>query len=156
MGKMQIWKWQKVGRIYLAGGITLVTGLIIWITSLPFMRRTRFQLFYNIHHFYIIFLVFFLFHAGDRHFYMIFPGVLLFGLDKLSLVSQKIQVNICQQALFSSRSQRFQDEVGESEFGVVVCGPESMKESVALACQQCCKGKNKKPTMSFQSLNFTL
>ncbi|KAL8141981.1 hypothetical protein V2J09_015013 [Rumex salicifolius] len=84
----QIWKWQKVGRIYLAGGITLVTGLIIWMTSLPFMRRTRFQLFYSIHHLYIIFLVFFLFHAGDRHFYMIFPGVLLFGLDKLLRIIQ--------------------------------------------------------------------
>ncbi|XP_019243624.1 PREDICTED: ferric reduction oxidase 8, mitochondrial isoform X2 [Nicotiana attenuata] len=35
----EMWKWQKVGRIYLAGEISLVTGLVIWITSLPQILR---------------------------------------------------------------------------------------------------------------------
>lgn len=83
-----MWKWQKTGRIYLAGEIALVTGLVIWITSLPWIRRKRFYIFYYTHHLYIVFLVFFLFHAGDRHFYMIFPGVFLFGLDKLLRIIQ--------------------------------------------------------------------
>ncbi|KAK6249557.1 hypothetical protein SCA6_003562 [Theobroma cacao] len=84
----EITKWQRTGRIYLAGEITLVTGLIMWITSLPQIRRKRFEIFYYIHHLYIIFIVFFLLHAGDRHFYMIFPGIFLFGIDKLLRIIQ--------------------------------------------------------------------
>eukprot|EP00258_Populus_trichocarpa_P021748 XP_024437767.1 ferric reduction oxidase 8, mitochondrial isoform X1 [Populus trichocarpa] len=84
----EIWRWQKKGRIYLAGEIALVTGLVIWITSLPQIRRRRFEIFYYTHHLYIVFLIFFLFHAGDRHFYMVFSGVFLFGLDKLLRILQ--------------------------------------------------------------------
>ncbi|CAL2249786.1 unnamed protein product [Prunus armeniaca] len=82
----EIWEWQ----IYLAGEICLVTGLVIWITSLPQIRRKQFEIFYYTHHLYMVFLVFFLFHAGDRHFYMVFlfPGIFLFGLDKLLLIIQ--------------------------------------------------------------------
>ncbi|CAL2258264.1 unnamed protein product [Prunus armeniaca] len=83
-----IWEWQKTGRIYLAGEICLVTGLVIWITSLPQIRRKQFEIFYYTHHLYMVFLVFFLFHAGDRHFYMVFPGIFLFGLDNLLLIIQ--------------------------------------------------------------------
>jgi hypothetical protein len=84
----QIWKWQKTGRIYLAGEIALVVGLIIFVTSLPQIRRRKFEIFYYTHHLYIVFLVFFLFHAGDKHFYMVFPGVFLFSLDKLLRIIQ--------------------------------------------------------------------
>ncbi|XP_059657968.1 ferric reduction oxidase 8, mitochondrial [Cornus florida] len=84
----EIWKWQKTGRIYLAGELSLVTGLVIWITSLPQIRRKKFEIFYYTHHLYIVFLVLFLFHAGDRHFYMVFPGIFLFGLDKLLRIVQ--------------------------------------------------------------------
>lgn len=84
----EMWQWQKTGRIYLAGEITLLTGLVIWFTSLPQIRRKKFELFYYTHHLYIIFFVFFLFHAGDRHFYMVLPGIFLFGLDKLLRIVQ--------------------------------------------------------------------
>ncbi|KAI8543758.1 hypothetical protein RHMOL_Rhmol08G0242900 [Rhododendron molle] len=84
----EMWRWQKTGRIYLAGEITLVTGLVIWITSLPQIRRRQFEIFYYTHHLYIVFLVFYLFHGGDRHFYMVFPGIFLFALDKLLRIIQ--------------------------------------------------------------------
>ncbi|XP_050222371.1 ferric reduction oxidase 8, mitochondrial isoform X2 [Mercurialis annua] len=84
----EIRKWQRTGRIYLAGEIALVTGLVIWITSLPQIRRKRFEIFYYTHHLYIVFLIFFLFHTGDRHFYMVFPGIFLFSLDKLLRIIQ--------------------------------------------------------------------
>ncbi|XP_073139963.1 ferric reduction oxidase 8, mitochondrial [Henckelia pumila] len=87
----EMWKWQNKGRIYLAGEIGLVAGLIIWITALPQIRRTRFELFYYTHHLYIVFIVFFLFHGGDRHFYMVFSGVFLFALDKLLRILQSRQ-----------------------------------------------------------------
>ncbi|KAG5230209.1 ferric reductase transmembrane component family protein [Salix suchowensis] len=84
----EMWRWQKTGRIYLAGEMALVTGLIIWISSLPQIRRRRFEIFYYTHHLYIIFLIFFLFHAGDRHFYSVFAGIFLFCLDKLLRIVQ--------------------------------------------------------------------
>ncbi|WOL14390.1 ferric reduction oxidase 8, mitochondrial [Canna indica] len=84
----EIIKWQSVGRVNIAGAITLATGVIIWITSLPQIRRKQFQLFYSAHHLYIVFFFFFLMHAGDRHFFLVFAGVLLFGLDKLLRIIQ--------------------------------------------------------------------
>ncbi|RWR80120.1 ferric reduction oxidase 8, mitochondrial [Cinnamomum micranthum f. kanehirae] len=88
----QLLQWQITGRVNLAGEIALVTGLIIWITSLPQIRRKRFELFYYTHHLYAIFIIFFLFHGGDRHFYTVFSGVVLFALDKLLRVIQSRQV----------------------------------------------------------------
>ncbi|XP_019463863.1 PREDICTED: ferric reduction oxidase 8, mitochondrial [Lupinus angustifolius] len=84
----EIWKWQKKGRIYLAGEIALIAGLVIWVTSLPQIRRRKFEIFYYTHHLYSVLLVFFLFHAGDRHFYTVFSGVFLFSLDKLLRIVQ--------------------------------------------------------------------
>ncbi|CAJ1943778.1 unnamed protein product [Sphenostylis stenocarpa] len=84
----EIWKWQNTGRIYFAGEITLVVGLVIWVTSLPQIRRRQFEIFYYTHHLYAVFLVFFLFHCGDRHFYTVFPGIFLFSLDKLIQIIQ--------------------------------------------------------------------
>ncbi|XP_042420246.1 ferric reduction oxidase 8, mitochondrial-like [Zingiber officinale] len=84
----EIVKWQSVGRVNIAGAMALTTGLIIWITSLPQIRRKQFQLFYLTHHLYIVFILFFLIHAGDKHFYLVFAGVLLFAVDKLLRIVQ--------------------------------------------------------------------
>ncbi|KAM0018801.1 putative ferric-chelate reductase (NADH) [Helianthus debilis subsp. tardiflorus] len=84
----EILEWQKTGRIYLAGEISLATGLVIWITSLPQVRRKRFEIFYYTHHLYIIFLVFFLFHTGDRHFYMVLPAIFIFAIERLLRIVQ--------------------------------------------------------------------
>lgn len=101
----EIGKWQNTGRIYLAGEITLVTGLVIWITSLPQIRRKNFEFFYYTHHLYIVFLLFFLFHGGDRHFYMVFPGVFLFGLDKLlRIIQSRPESCILSARIFPSRA----------------------------------------------------
>ncbi|KAJ3701664.1 hypothetical protein LUZ61_005369 [Rhynchospora tenuis] len=79
----EITTWQRIGRVNLAGAIGLIAGLIIWITSLPVIRRKYFQLFYITHHTYIVFIGFFLLHAGEKHFYLVFSGVFLFALDKV-------------------------------------------------------------------------
>ncbi|BFG32481.1 hypothetical protein CerSpe_187550 [Prunus speciosa] len=104
----EIWEWQKTGRIYLAGEICLVTGLVIWITSLPQIRRKQFEIFYYTHHLYMVFLVFFLFHAGDRHFYMVFPGIFLFGLDKLlRIIQSRPETCILSARIFPSKAIEF-------------------------------------------------
>lgn len=84
----EVWKWQKTGRIYLAGEIALIAGLAIGITSLPQVRRKRFELFYYTHHLYTVFIIFFLFHTGDRHFYMVFPAIFLFAIERLLRIIQ--------------------------------------------------------------------
>lgn len=100
-----MWRWQKTGRIYLAGEITLLTGLVIWITSLPQIRRKRFEIFYYTHHLYIVFLVFFLFHTGDRHFYMVLPGFFLFCLDKiLRMIQSRPETYILSARIFPSKA----------------------------------------------------
>nr|GMD31404.1 ferric reduction oxidase 8, mitochondrial isoform X2 [Ipomoea batatas] len=101
----EVWRWQKVGRIYLAGEITLLTGLIIWVTSLPQIRRKCFEVFYYTHHLYIVFLVFFLFHSGDRHFYMVFPGIFLFAIDKLlRIIESRPHTRILSARIFPSKA----------------------------------------------------
>ncbi|CAM8929624.1 unnamed protein product [Rhodiola kirilowii] len=84
----EVWKWQKAGRVYLAGEVALIAGVVIWITSLPAIRRKRFEVFYYTHHLYIVFLIFVLFHVGDKHFYTVLGGILLFGIDKLHIIVQ--------------------------------------------------------------------
>ncbi|URE12420.1 ferric reduction oxidase 8 [Musa troglodytarum] len=80
--------FKEARRVNIAGAIALATGVIIWITSLPQVRRKQFQLFFSAHHLYIVFILFFLIHAGDRHFYLVFAGVLLFALDKILRIIQ--------------------------------------------------------------------
>ncbi|KAL9243116.1 hypothetical protein vseg_017044 [Gypsophila vaccaria] len=100
----QIWNWQKDGRIYLAGVIALVAALVIWISSLPFVRRKNFSVFFYVHHLYIVFITFFLFHAGDKHFYMVFPGVFLFGLDKLlRVICSRPETRVLSVRIFPSK-----------------------------------------------------
>lgn len=94
MVEEQIVKWQSVGRVNIAGAIALATGLIIWITSLPQIRRKQFQIFYLTHHLYIVFILFFLIHAGDKHFYLVLAGVLLFVLDKLLRIVQSRRTTV--------------------------------------------------------------
>lgn len=89
----------------MAGVISLVIGLLMWITSLPQIRRKCFETFYYTHHLYIVFLVSFLFHAGDRHFYWILPGVFLFGLDKtLRIVQSRSESRILSARLYSCKA----------------------------------------------------
>ncbi|KAL4193394.1 hypothetical protein AMTRI_Chr06g176670 [Amborella trichopoda] len=84
----ELLKWQKTGSVNLAGEFALMAGLIIWITSIYYIRRKWFELFYWTHHLYGVFIVFFLFHVGDRHFYTVISGVLLFTLDKILRIVQ--------------------------------------------------------------------
>ncbi|KAJ9567883.1 hypothetical protein OSB04_003849 [Centaurea solstitialis] len=101
----EVWKWQKTGRIYLAGEIALVAGLIIGITSLPQVRRKRFEIFYYTHHLYTIFIVFFLFHTGDRHFYMVFPAIFLFAIERLlRIIQSRPETCILSARIFPSKA----------------------------------------------------
>ncbi|KAL4566620.1 hypothetical protein LXL04_030740 [Taraxacum kok-saghyz] len=101
----EMWKWQKTGRIYLAGEIALIAGFVIGITSLPQVRRKRFEIFYYTHHLYIIFIIFFLFHTGDRHFYMVFPAIFLFAIERLlRMINSRPETCILSARIFPSKA----------------------------------------------------
>eukprot|EP01018_Ginkgo_biloba_P025258 Gb_17654 [translate_table: standard] len=93
--KSELSRWDPTGRANLAGEITLLSGLIIWLTSINQIRRKFFELFYYSHHLYVIFIVFFIMHVDDRHFCTVLSGIFLLLLDRfLRFLQSRITVNI--------------------------------------------------------------
>ncbi|KAA0033184.1 ferric reduction oxidase 7 [Cucumis melo var. makuwa] len=58
-------EWKDVGIANLPGVISILAGLLMWITSLPKLRTKNFELFFYTHQLYIIFVVFLAPHVGD-------------------------------------------------------------------------------------------
>lgn len=80
---MQMLKWEKIGVSNVAGEMGLLTGLGIWLTSVPCIRRKVFELFYYTHHLYILFVVFFILHVGSSYCWITLPGFFLFLVDRM-------------------------------------------------------------------------
>ncbi|KAK7279915.1 hypothetical protein RJT34_24976 [Clitoria ternatea] len=78
----EILKWNKVGVSNVAGAVALLSGLILWVATLPFIRRKAFELFFYIHHLYIVFVVFFVLHVGISSSCVVLPGLYLFLIDR--------------------------------------------------------------------------
>ncbi|KAE8729950.1 Ferric reduction oxidase 3 [Hibiscus syriacus] len=78
----QVLKWDKIEVSNMAGEIALFSGLAVWATSLPRIRRKMFELFYYTHHLYILFVVFFVFHVGFAYSCIMLPGFYLFLVDR--------------------------------------------------------------------------
>lgn len=76
-------KWAKTGISNVAGELALLFGLLMWVTTIPRIRRKMFELFFYIHHFYILFMVFFVFHVGFYSYaWIMLPGFYLFLVDR--------------------------------------------------------------------------
>lgn len=80
---MQILEWDRTGVSILAGAISLLGGLVLWVTTFPNIRRKKFEVFYYTHHFYIIFMLFFIFHVGISYSFISLPGFYLFVIDRI-------------------------------------------------------------------------
>ncbi|KAF5733130.1 putative ferric-chelate reductase [Tripterygium wilfordii] len=78
----EILEWKDIGIANLAGVISLLAGLFMWVTSLPGVRQWNFELFFYTHQLYIIFVLFFALHVGDFIFSMSAGGIFLFMLDR--------------------------------------------------------------------------
>ncbi|KAJ8572719.1 hypothetical protein K7X08_009230 [Anisodus acutangulus] len=74
--------WKNVGVANLPGVISLAAGLLMWVTSLPGLRRKNFELFFYTHQLYVVFVVFFALHVGDFIFMIAGAGIFLFMLDR--------------------------------------------------------------------------
>ncbi|XP_016480821.2 ferric reduction oxidase 2-like [Nicotiana tabacum] len=75
-------KWAKNDISNLAGELSLLSGLVLWIATFPRMRRKMFELFFYTHHLYILFVVFFVFHVGVSYAGIMLPGFYLFMVDR--------------------------------------------------------------------------
>ncbi|TMW94481.1 hypothetical protein EJD97_010207 [Solanum chilense] len=74
--------WKNIGIANLPGVISLLAGLLMWVTSLPGVRRKNFELFFYTHQLYVVFVVFLALHVGDFVFMMAGAGIFLFMLDR--------------------------------------------------------------------------
>ncbi|XP_042486010.1 ferric reduction oxidase 2-like [Macadamia integrifolia] len=75
-------KWDKVGVSNIAGEVSLLSGLVLWATTFPRIRRKMFELFFYTHHFYILFIIFFILHVGIVYACMMLPCFYLFLVDR--------------------------------------------------------------------------
>ncbi|XP_074282540.1 ferric reduction oxidase 2-like [Silene latifolia] len=75
-------KWKKAGISNIAGEISLLIGLILWVATIPRIRRKIFEVFLYTHYLYILFMLFFFFHVGISYAFYVLPGFLLFMIDR--------------------------------------------------------------------------
>ncbi|CAA3011740.1 ferric reduction oxidase 6-like [Olea europaea subsp. europaea] len=87
--------WRNVGIANFPGVISLLAGLLMWITSLPGLRRINFELFFYTHQLYVVFVVFLALHVGDFIFCFAAGGIFLFMLDRfLRFCQSRKTVNV--------------------------------------------------------------
>ncbi|KAJ8420196.1 hypothetical protein Cgig2_021666 [Carnegiea gigantea] len=91
----ELLEWRDVGVANLAGVISLVAGLLMWVTSLHPVRKWNFELFFYTHQLYVVFVLFLAFHVGDFIFCFGAGGIFLFMLDRfLRFIQSRKTVDI--------------------------------------------------------------
>jgi hypothetical protein len=79
---LQLLSWEPYEIAILPGVISLVAGIMMWVTSLGWVRQKFFELFFYTHQLYIVFMVFMALHVGDFLFSIAFVGFFLFVFDR--------------------------------------------------------------------------
>ncbi|KNA10876.1 hypothetical protein SOVF_140320 [Spinacia oleracea] len=91
----QTFEWRDIGVANLAGVISLTSGILMWVTSLPGVRKWNFELFFYTHQLYVVFVIFFAMHVGDFIYCMGAGGIFLFMLDRfLRFIQSRKTVDI--------------------------------------------------------------
>ncbi|XP_010545917.1 PREDICTED: ferric reduction oxidase 4 isoform X1 [Tarenaya hassleriana] len=75
-------QWNPTYVPNLAGTIAMLIGIAMWVTSLGWFRRKKFELFFYTHHLYGLYIIFYVIHVGDSWFCMILPNIFLFFVDR--------------------------------------------------------------------------
>nr|XP_043632684.1 ferric reduction oxidase 4-like [Erigeron canadensis] len=75
-------EWSKTYLSNVAGEIAFALALIMWVTSIPRVRRKMFEIFFYTHQTYILYLFFYIIHVGVAYFCLILPGIFLFLIDR--------------------------------------------------------------------------
>lgn len=101
----QMVKWDKTGISNVAGELSLVAGLAMWLTTFPRIRRKFFELFFYTHNLYILFIIFFILHVGISYAFMMLPGFYLFLVDRyLRLLQSRQRVRVVSARLLPCES----------------------------------------------------
>lgn len=79
---MQLLEWENNGVANLAGLISLLAGLLMWVTSRHPVRKDYFELFFYTHQLYVVFVVFLALHVGEFLFSIVAGGIFIFMLDR--------------------------------------------------------------------------
>lgn len=88
-------KWDKTGISNVAGELSLLAGLAMWLTTFPRIRRKFFELFFYTHNLYILFMIFFILHVGISYACIMLPGFYLFVVDRyLRLLQSRQRVRV--------------------------------------------------------------
>ncbi|KAH7864601.1 hypothetical protein Vadar_031591 [Vaccinium darrowii] len=74
--------WASTGIANVAGELSLLFGLFLWVTTHPRIRKNMFELFFYTHYLYILFMLFYIFHLGIAFAYTVLPGFYLFAIDR--------------------------------------------------------------------------
>ncbi|KAL6565952.1 hypothetical protein OROHE_005007 [Orobanche hederae] len=75
-------KWDDHYASNIAGEISLLCGLILWVTTYPNIRRKVFELFLYTHYLYIPFIIFFILHTNIGFACIMLPGFYLLSIDR--------------------------------------------------------------------------
>lgn len=103
LSEMLQWGDHYVSNI--AGEISLLCGLAMWITTYPNIRRKMFEVFLYTHYLYIIFIIFFIFHIGIGFACIMLPGFFLFVIDRyLRLLQSRQKVRLVSARVLSCES----------------------------------------------------
>ncbi|XP_078434582.1 ferric reduction oxidase 7, chloroplastic-like [Wolffia australiana] len=88
-------EWKSDGVANLAGVISLLAGLLMWVTSFQSVRTRYFELFFYTHQLYVVFIIFFAMHVGDFAFCFVAGAVFLFIVDRfLRFCQSRFTVNV--------------------------------------------------------------
>ncbi|KAL3680615.1 hypothetical protein R1sor_023571 [Riccia sorocarpa] len=77
-----IWEWKRFGVSNLAGVISMLAGIVMWVTSLELVRKYFFDVFYITHHMYLLVFAFGCWHVGDFASFYFLGCVTLFFIDR--------------------------------------------------------------------------
>ncbi|KAF8013709.1 hypothetical protein BT93_I1542 [Corymbia citriodora subsp. variegata] len=78
----EILEWADEDIAILPGVISLLAGLLMWVTTLPLVRKKKFELFFYTHQLYAVFVIFLALHVGDFLFSVAAGGIFLFVTDQ--------------------------------------------------------------------------
>jgi len=91
-GMKQMLEWKRTGISNVGGEVALVAGLLMWIATIPRIRRKAFELFFYTHYLYILF---FIFHVGFAYACTMLPAFYLFLVDRyLRFLQSRHQVRL--------------------------------------------------------------
>lgn len=102
----EIIEWEAAAEScsVVAGLVAWIVGLIMWATSLSFVRRRWYEVFFGVHHLYVVFIIFWLYHVMWTVHLFIIP-CLLFAIDRfLRMVQSRQSVDVLSAKIMESGS----------------------------------------------------